>query len=217
MLYLSPSHAWADWLDRPGDLVLAASNAAAVHAALRAVDAGDLSTARKLWASVDGDQMLAAWDAQVKAMRDKSRWPSSLTEPPVKRGEKTTKKLTASISRAVFERDGYRCTYCGIPVVTQRKDGHIPRLVSACPSSTGTVSARNGSLHGSGRGGALTNRDVAKWLWITAVADHVHPAALGGPTAMDNLVTSCSGCNYGKADWTLAQLQVLEPTVPKTR
>lgn len=32
------------------------------------------------------------------------------------------------------------------------------------------------------------------------VIDHVMPVALGGATTFDNLVTSCTACNQGKAD-----------------
>lgn len=213
MTYLSPSHAWAAWLERPGDLALAAENAATVRAALEALTAGNLAVARRLWSSVDGDLMLGAWNAQIRAMRDKSRWPDALREPPAKTA-KATKKLSQTISTSVFERDRYRCSYCGIPVVTQRKDGDIPRLVAAFPEVTPWLASRDGSISGSGKSGALRNADVGKWLWITAVADHVVPASQGGPTELHNLITSCSNCNYSKADWTLQQLDVLIPYVP---
>ncbi len=214
MTFTSPSHAWATWLDRPNDLILAAGNAATVRAALDALEAGKRALAGELWASIDGNQMLEAWNAQVKAMRDKSRWPDSLFEPPEVWGEKTTKPLTTTLSSAVFERDGYRCSYCGVPVVTQRRGGHVPGLVTEFGEVTPWLRVVDGSLLGSGKSGALRNVDVGKWLWVTAVADHVHPAALGGPTEMWNLATACSNCNYSKADWTLTQLQVVAPRIP---
>jgi hypothetical protein len=52
---------------------------------------------------------------------------------------------------AVFERDGFRCRYCG-------------------------QSGENTILH----------------------ADHDIPVSQGGPTTMENLVTSCAACNLGK-------------------
>lgn len=209
--FRSPSHAWATWLDRQQDLHLVAASATAIQAALIELDSDDLDFARRLWASVDGTALLAAWDAQIVAMRDKTKWPASLHETVAATGPPPTVELGRTLSTRVFERDGYRCRYCGIPVFTQWQRGDIPRLITAFPDLTEHVVCRDGSLHGTGKSGALTNTDTAKWLWMTASADHVWPASLGGPTTMDNLVTACAGCNYGKADWTLAQLDVLDP------
>lgn len=212
MTFQSPSHAWATWLNRPEDLILIAENAAIVRSALDALANGNLSMARSLWESVDGDQLLAAWDAQVVAIRDKSLWPTILLSKE-KNQPRTVKGLDRSLSTRVFERDEYKCGYCGISVVTQWKNGDIPQLVTAFPDVTKWLTVVDGSLNGNGKSGALTNRDVAKWLWITAVADHVHPASDGGPTEMNNLITSCGGCNYGKEDWTLEQLNVRPPII----
>ena len=43
------------------------------------------------------------------------------------------------------------------------------------------------------------------------VADHVVPHNCGGRTDLDNLVTSCPGCNYGKEAFTLEQLGLEDP------
>ena len=59
--------------------------------------------------------------------------------------------------------------------------------------------------------GTPTHKDNAKWLWTKAVADHVFPWSLGGATSLDNLVTSCGGCNYDKEHWTLEQLGIEDP------
>ena len=67
---------------------------------------------------------------------------------------------------------------------------------------------RNGVVKGTGADGRLRNLDSAKWVWSKAVADHIHPAALGGPTDLNNLVTSCWGCNGSKSNWTLRQMNV---------
>jgi hypothetical protein len=215
MTFQSPSHAWATWLDRPRDLELAASNGAAVKGALDALDLGDLETARGLWAGINGEELLAAWDAQVAGLNDESRWPASLKEPSGSGVARTTKKLTKPLSRSVFDADGYRCCYCAVPVVTQWQGGDISGLVAAFPEVTPHLIWQAGSIYRAENGGRLTNRDSAKWLWITAVADHVHPASLCGPTEMSNLVTACSACNTNKWDWTLEQLQVRAPTVPR--
>lgn len=210
MPFASPSHAWAAWLDRPDDLTLVEQNASDVRTALDALAAGDLATARRLWTSVPGDLLLDAWNAQIVTMRDKSRWPDSLRSIE-KTQPKTVKKLARPLSMRIFERDRYRCGYCGIPVVTQWQGGDIPRLVAAFPDVTPHLQWDNGSIF---KHSSPTNENCAKWLWITAVADHIHPASDGGPTEPHNLITACAGCNYGKVDWTLEQLDIRQPELP---
>jgi hypothetical protein len=212
MEFQSPSHAWAAWLDRPGDLTLVAEHAAALRAALDALAAGDTATARRLWASIPGDELLAAWNAQVVAMRDYTRWPEALRETSTtERVPDKAAKVGRALSRQIFERDGYRCGYCGIPVVTQWQRGDIPRLVAAFPDLTPHLTCVNGSIfvHST-----PTNENCAKWLWFGAVADHIEPASKDGETDPENLITACGGCNYGKMDWTLEQLSVRRPSVP---
>ena len=43
------------------------------------------------------------------------------------------------------------------------------------------------------------------------VADHVVPWNKGGQTNLQNLVTSCASCNYGKDGYTLEQLGLDNP------
>ena len=43
------------------------------------------------------------------------------------------------------------------------------------------------------------------------VADHVVPWNLGGRTSLDNLVSSCATCNYGKDGYTLEEIQITNP------
>jgi hypothetical protein len=165
--------------------------------------------ARRLWAAVDGDALLAAWDDQIDAMKEMT---SALTrDRPMNIDGSPPTPLTRAVSTRVFERDGYRCRYCDIPVVTQWQNGDVPRLVAALPELTPTLHVENGALIGTGRAGALRNVDQKKWLWQWASVDHVVPGSHFGPTTLENLVTSCAGCNYGKFDWTLEQLDVVDP------
>jgi 5-methylcytosine-specific restriction endonuclease McrA len=43
------------------------------------------------------------------------------------------------------------------------------------------------------------------------VADHVVPHRLGGPTGLENLVSACPTCNYGKSWYTIEQLEIVDP------
>lgn len=179
----------------------------ATRAALDALRSGDLELAHRLWSGVDGPRLLELWDAPVVAVSPLVVEPARSGIPGAARPANPSRRL----SEQVFKRDGHRCRYCGIPVVTRWKNGDIPRLVAAMPDLTPTVRVQNGELLGSGKGGAPRNVDEAKWMWQKAVADHVVPASRYGPTDLDNLVTACAGCNYEKMHFTLAELGVVDP------
>jgi hypothetical protein len=44
-----------------------------------------------------------------------------------------------------------------------------------------------------------------------AQLDHVTPFKQGGPTALDNIVTACWACNYGKDRFTVTQIGLEDP------
>jgi len=48
-------------------------------------------------------------------------------------------------------------------------------------------------------------------LTFRATADHVKPLSFGGRTNMENLVTSCWNCNYGKLNALLDQMNIADP------
>jgi hypothetical protein len=48
-------------------------------------------------------------------------------------------------------------------------------------------------------------------LVLRATIDHIKPLSHGGRTRVDNLITSCWSCNYGKLNATLEQLGLDNP------
>ncbi len=105
------------------------------------------------------------------------------------------RKIAPAIRSAVLERDGYRCRYCGIPVVDAavRKLAH--RLYSeAVPWMPYDVTKQHAGF---------------ACLWMQF--DHVVPHSHGGRSSLDNVVISCALCNYGKDKYTLRQLDVADP------
>ena len=55
----------------------------------------------------------------------------------------------------------------------------------------------------------LTTHGIIHLYW--PVADHVIPWSKGGLTNLENLVSSCATCNYGKAGYTIEQLGIENP------
>jgi hypothetical protein len=95
----------------------------------------------------------------------------------------------------VFQRDSYTCRYCGLRQVAKEILLAFERAVGSEEFPTqGTNAMQHGIIHG-----------------FKIVADHVVPYKCGGKTNVDNLVSACPACNYGKYNYTLEQLGLDDP------
>ena len=189
-----------------GYLFTAARN---TYEAIVAIETGDLSGARQKWESVDGEELLRLWSIENENPKSGvMSWPENIK--PAITGP-LAKPPTNALKRKVYERDGYQCRYCKMHVFTRKKGSRILHLIQEFPALTPGLHLVNGSLRGSGKNGGIKNGDYAKFLWSFAAPDHVVPRSHGGQTDLDNLVTSCSGCNYSKMDLTLEQINVKSP------
>ena len=86
--------------------------------------------------------------------------------------------LRQHVRRAVFERDNYRCRYCGVRYVDRRTS----EPVASCPYDGPSWASRQ------------------RWVGLLHV-DHVIPRCKGGTDDPDNLVTACRTCNLEKYDY----------------
>lgn len=103
--------------------------------------------------------------------------------------------IVPATSAAVLQRDGYRCRYCGIPLIHAdiRKLAH--RLYpDAVPWEPYDVKKQHSGF-------------ACLWLQF----DHVVPHCHGGRSSPDNVVASCALCNFGKDKYTLRQLNLADP------
>jgi len=106
-----------------------------------------------------------------------------------------TPRLMPKVESEVFLRDSYHCRYCGIRIVEKDVFAEYGRIVGTERFSTKRENDKRNGLT----------------LGLRGVADHVEPYASGGETQIDNLVTSCYSCNFGKAGYTLEQLRIEDP------
>ncbi|WP_137110630.1 HNH endonuclease [Rhodobacter sp. SY28-1] len=115
---------------------------------------------------------------------------------PVPKSERDTKRfLTSSDKVALLKRDGYRCRYCGCPVISPEVRKLICRLYpAAAPWDENSPTNRHMGLQ-------------ALWLQF----DHVVPYSHGGCSDVQNSVVSCALCNFGKDKYTLLQLGLEDP------
>lgn len=110
--------------------------------------------------------------------------------PPTRSGV-----LSRKLISALYDRDGHRCRYCGRRVVSCWVLERIEKVL-------GSDSFR-------AKGDDTTRRGIV--LVSRAVADHVIPESLGGPTTLTNLVTSCYPCNFSKSSHSLYELGLTDP------
>jgi len=99
----------------------------------------------------------------------------------------------AKLLEAMYRRDGWRCRFCGSPVVIPEARTRIGKLLP------GTFRWTNS--HG----------DHAGFEILSAVADHVQPHSWSGPTSLDNLISCCAPCNYGRGSAFLEEMGLIDP------
>ena len=105
----------------------------------------------------------------------------------------TTRMPSASQTAALYRRDGWRCRFCGCRVVSSRaRDLLRVSLPGTIPWS------KDEGYHGA-------------FFAFTASVDHVLPHSAGGSNELDNLVTACCGCQFGRGGCTLDEFGLSDP------
>lgn len=94
----------------------------------------------------------------------------------------------------IFERDGWRCRFCAVKVISRKARGVFVR---SFPKETRW-------------GGKEFDRHAA--LYSMAVSlDHVLPHSRGGGNEVSNFVTACYCCQFGRGEWTLEESELFDP------
>jgi len=96
---------------------------------------------------------------------------------------------------SLFARDNFRCRYCGSQVIPKKVFTRFQEIVGKEILPLGGTNANRSGYS----------------LMFYATLDHVFPHSLGGRTDEGNLVTCCWSCNYGKMNYTLEQLGLVDP------
>lgn len=115
--------------------------------------------------------------------------------PSLKRDERMPVRMPSTATEAmVFLRDGWRCRFCGIRVIS--------RLARKAFTATFPVEAH------------WEQREYQRHcalLALSASLDHVHPHSRGGDNDEANLVTACWTCQFGRGNLTLHEAMLNDP------
>ena len=111
------------------------------------------------------------------------------------------RKPSKQDERALIERDGYQCRFCGIPVIRSEVRTAIRKRY---PDEL--------------KWGSSNSEQHAAFQCMWVQYDHILPHSRGGRTDLDNLAITCSGCNYGRGEYTLEEVGLIDPrTRPATK
>lgn len=192
-LALGPRESWSRRAPLPPPHWLRDDVAAFAEAAKLAA-AGELDAAREGFAALR-EAEARNWFGRHGKMSCYTRR-SSAAMMRVRTATKVVRPRSAlALQRRVYVRDHYVCRYCGLPTISKEAREALHRLL-------GPGVVRWGGTDAERHGTAL-----AAWTQY----DHVQPIALGGADDEANLVTSCGCCNYGKDQYSLAELGLDDP------
>ena len=100
----------------------------------------------------------------------------------------------AAVVREVYERDFWACRWCNTPIIADKPIKAMHKLFPLTFEKGNT----NDSMHGL----MLSSR---------VSLDHVRPHSFGGTNEIENLVTSCWPCQFGRGNDLIERLGLSDP------
>lgn len=166
-------------------------------AASRSHRLGHFAEADRLIRRADFTEITAWTDSILgKVTEEVHGFVTVLGAPPLfpKEERPTPRKPTAATKRAVIERDGYHCRFCGIPVMRSETRRRI-RLAYPEAARWGK---RNAEQHA-----------ALQCLWLQY--DHLLPNQRGGSSGPENIIVTCGPCNFGRMEHTVDEARLMNP------
>ena len=116
--------------------------------------------------------------------------------PPVLgRAQREAFRMPTSVEkRLLHERDGYRCRFCGIPVIRREVRDRFRKLYPDVMPWGKTNKEQHAAFQ-------------AMW----AQYDHILPHARGGNNELNNIVIACAPCNFGRMNYILKEVGLADP------
>jgi 5-methylcytosine-specific restriction endonuclease McrA len=104
---------------------------------------------------------------------------------------------SAETQLRVKERDGFFCRFCGIPVIEKP----VRTRIHAAYPKVFRWGSKNAEQHA-----------AFQCMWLQY--DHVLPNSRGGESSIANVVVTCASCNFGRMEWTLEEVGLMDPRIP---
>lgn len=169
------------------DLLSDAANAAA---------AGDHSAARTFLAKADFPEICKFTQKICGPIDPEIHWQNSMPKDAIPKSQRANLRMPGqALEQAIFRRDGWRCRFCGCRVISRKARLVLARLYPE--------EARWGKTFHEQKHCALGS--------LVASLDHILPHARGGTNEEENLVTACTPCQFGRNQWTLAEVGFTDP------
>ncbi|MDF2231392.1 HNH endonuclease signature motif containing protein [Albimonas sp. CAU 1670] len=166
----------------------------------RAADAhlaGDAAEAERLIRAADMPP-IAAWTRSIfgKVNPDLHAFRQTADAPPlVAKADRPRPRMPGvAIKKAIEARDGLRCRFCGMPVIRPQVRA---RLHALYPDAA-RWGPRDREQHA-----------ALQCMWLQY--DHVLPNSRGGDSSPENVVVTCAPCNFGRGNWTVAEVGIADP------
>lgn len=146
---------------------------------------------------------IAKWTDSIWGCRSQHvhRFRPAPNSPPVLSMEMRPRPRmpTLETCQRVKERDGFFCRFCGIPVIEK---SIRTKIREAYP----------GAL----RWGKKNTEQHAAFQCMWLLYDHVVPNSRGGESSFDNVIVTCAPCNFGRMEWMLEEVGLIDPRIALT-
>lgn len=159
--------------------------------------AGDTAKAANLFKLADDPLIWAFTDAAWgSGARKRNLFTEIAGAPPhISRPDRPLPRMpTPATQRAVLERDGYFCRFCGIPVIS----AFVRKLMQIAYPEAVKWPATNLGQHA-----------AFQCMWLQF--DHIIPNSRGGRSDLENVVVTCAPCNFGRMEYTLEEAGLMHP------
>lgn len=111
------------------------------------------------------------------------------------KGERDPARMpNMSAEQAIYVRDGWRCRFCDMKVISRRARGVLAKSLGIAENWTSNRQQANSALYA-----------------LASSLDHVVPHGRGGRNEPENLITACYGCQFGRGEWTLEEVMLEDP------
>ena len=169
----------------------------ALAESIRLTARGEVADARAVIAETKGSPAVRDWYIKHGQQSGFCRWTASAKGAKQPGGGQRDRLAypRRAVERQVFKANHHHCVYCQPPVISGEMLKAFRTIVGPSIFGMGTSNAETHGL-------VFAHR---------AVADHLDPRSNGGRTDLENLVTACYACNFGKAQFTLAEIGLEQP------